>query len=46
MSTIKQNGEILFLYDCKMCNPNGDPDDENRPRMDYDRERCLVSDVR
>ncbi|HHY39321.1 MAG TPA: type I-B CRISPR-associated protein Cas7/Csh2 [Clostridia bacterium] len=29
-----------------MCNPNGDPDDENRPRMDPDRERCLVSDVR
>ncbi len=46
MSVIKQNSEILFLYDCKLCNPNGDPDDENRPRMDYDRERCLVSDVR
>ncbi|MDK2888118.1 MAG: CRISPR-associated protein Csh2 [Thermoanaerobacter sp.] len=43
---IKQNGEILFLYDAKMCNPNGDPDDENRPRLDTDRERCLVSDVR
>jgi CRISPR-associated protein Csh2 len=46
MSVIKQNSEVLFLYDCKLCNPNGDPDDENRPRMDYDRERCLVSDVR
>lgn len=46
MSIIKQNSEVLFLYDCKLCNPNGDPDDENRPRMDYDRERCLVSDVR
>lgn len=46
MGVIKQNGEILFLYDAKMCNPNGDPDDENRPRMDTDRERCLVSDVR
>lgn len=43
---VKQNGEILFLYDAKMCNPNGDPDDENRPRMDNDRERNLVSDVR
>lgn len=43
---VKQNGEILFLYDAKMCNPNGDPDDENRPRMDTDRERNLVSDVR
>lgn len=43
---VKQNSEILFLYDAKMCNPNGDPDDENRPRMDTDRERNLVSDVR
>ncbi|MGB9920463.1 MAG: type I-B CRISPR-associated protein Cas7/Csh2 [Moorellales bacterium] len=46
MSLIDRNSEILFLYDAKMCNPNGDPDDENRPRMDPDRERCLVSDVR
>ncbi|RDV83596.1 type I-B CRISPR-associated protein Cas7/Csh2 [Ammonifex thiophilus] len=43
---IEKNGEILYLYDAKMCNPNGDPDDENRPRMDLDRERNLVSDVR
>ncbi|MDK2903036.1 MAG: CRISPR-associated protein Csh2, partial [Clostridiales bacterium] len=40
------NSELLFLYDAKMCNPNGDPDDENRPRMDYERQRNLVSDVR
>lgn len=40
------NSEILFLYDCKECNPNGDPDNENRPRMDYLKERALVSDVR
>lgn len=43
---IKQNGEFFFLYDAKMANPNGDPDDENRPRMDTERERNLVSDVR
>ena len=41
-----KNSEILFIYDATMCNPNGDPDDENRPRMDYERERNLVSDVR
>jgi len=46
MSVIAKNSEIIFLYDAKMCNPNGDPDDENRPRFDPDRERCLVSDVR
>lgn len=41
-----KNSEMLFIYDATMCNPNGDPDDENRPRMDYERERNLVSDVR
>ena len=40
------NSDILFIYDAKLCNPNGDPDDENKPRMDYDRRRNLVSDVR
>ena len=41
-----KNSEILYLYDCKLCNPNGDPDDENKPRMDYETGRNLVSDVR
>lgn len=41
-----KNGEILFLYDANLTNPNGDPDDENRPRMDYQARRNLVSDVR
>jgi len=40
------NSELLFLYDAKMTNPNGDPDEENRPRMDYEREINLVSDLR
>lgn len=40
------DGEILFLYDAKMANPNGDPDEENKPRMDYATGRALVSDVR
>lgn len=43
---ITSNSEILFIYDARMCNPNGDPDDENKPRMDYDRGINLVSDVR
>lgn len=45
-NTIKNNSDILFLYEAKMCNPNGDPDDENKPRMDYERGINLVSDVR
>lgn len=40
------NSEMLFIYDAQMCNPNGDPDEENRPRMDYPTQRNLVSDVR
>ncbi len=44
--TVTRNSEILFLYDARLCNPNGDPDEENRPRMDYDSGRNLVSDVR
>jgi len=46
MGIVTRNSEILFLYDARLCNPNGDPDEENRPRMDYDTGRNLVSDVR
>jgi CRISPR-associated protein Csh2 len=46
MKTIANNHELLFVYDAKMCNPNGDPDNENKPRMDPDREINLVSDLR
>jgi len=44
--SISNNSEILFLYDAKMANPNGDMDNENKPRMDYDTDTNLVSDVR
>ncbi|MGB9608486.1 MAG: type I-B CRISPR-associated protein Cas7/Csh2, partial [bacterium] len=40
------NSEILFLYDAVLCNPNGDIDEENQPRMDRETNRNLVSDVR
>ena len=43
---INNNSEILFLYDAQMCNPNGDMDNENKPRMDYATSTNLVSDVR
>jgi CRISPR-associated protein Csh2 len=46
MSNIKANSEILFIYDAKLTNPNGDMDNENKPRMDYDTDTNLVSDVR
>lgn len=40
------NSEILFLYDAKNTNPNGDMDNENKPRRDLDTKINLVSDVR
>ena len=46
VKTIERNSEILYVYDARMCNPNGDPDDENKPRMDYTQNVNLVSDVR
>lgn len=46
MANLSRNSEILFLYDAKQCNPNGDMDNENKPRMDWEAGRNLVSDVR
>ncbi len=43
---IKQNSEFLFLFEANMTNPNGDPDQENKPRMDYETNTLLVSDAR
>jgi CRISPR-associated protein Csh2 len=40
------NSEILLIYEAKNCNPNGDPDEENRPRIDLKTRINLVSDVR
>ena len=46
---MKENGvkrsEILFCYDTRMANPNGDPD-ENRPRIDPFTRKNLVTDFR
>lgn len=43
---LKNRHELLFLYDAKFINPNGDPADENRPRIDEETERNIVTDVR
>ncbi|MBK1642712.1 type I-B CRISPR-associated protein Cas7/Csh2 [Chromatium okenii] len=43
-TTLTSRREILFLYDIRMGNPNGDPD-ENRPRSLPDG-RFYVTDVR
>ncbi|WP_439490706.1 type I-B CRISPR-associated protein Cas7/Csh2 [Algoriphagus sp.] len=46
MSIIQNNSDFLFLYEAINCNPNGDPDQENKPRMDYDTQTNLVTDTR
>lgn len=38
--------ELLFLYDIADANPNGDPIDANKPRLDEETETNLVTDVR
>jgi CRISPR-associated protein Csh2 len=45
-STIKNRSEILFLYDVSFANPNGDPVDENKPRIDEETGINIVTDVR
>ncbi len=42
---LARRSEFLFLYDTRMANPNGDPD-ENRPRIDQYSGRNLVTEYR
>lgn len=44
--SVSNRSEILFLYDVKDNNPNGDPLDENKPRLDEETMQNLVTDVR
>lgn len=44
--TISNRSEILFIYDIKDNNPNGDPLDSNKPRIDEENNINLVTDVR
>ena len=43
---ISNNSDFLFIFEAIQCNPNGDPDQENKPRMDYDTNTNLVTDTR
>lgn len=45
-SIIQNSSDFLFVYEAIQCNPNGDPDQENKPRMDYDTKTNLVTDTR
>lgn len=43
---MKNRREFLFLYDVSWANPNGDPMDENKPRIDEETGINYVTDVR
>lgn len=44
--TISNRSEIVFVYDCTYSNPNGDPLDANKPRIDEETGKNIVTDVR
>lgn len=46
MAVIDKRSELIFLYDIKDANPNGDPLDANKPRIDEETGINLVTDVR
>ncbi len=46
MNYLKNRSEFLFIYDVKDANPNGDPLDENKPRIDEETGQVIVTDVR
>jgi len=46
MSVIKERSEILFVYQVKDANPNGDPLESNVPRTDPETGVATVTDVR
>jgi CRISPR-associated protein Csh2 len=46
MENYAKQSEILFLWDARLCNPNGDMSADNAPRFDDVDEKAIVSDVR
>ncbi len=46
MTHISQREEFLFIYDITNANPNGDPLDGNKPRLDEESGHNIVTDVR
>lgn len=46
MTNCARHSELLFIWDARMCNPNGDMGSDNAPRFDDVDEKAIVSDVR
>lgn len=41
----RKRHDFVFLFDVKDGNPNGDPDSDNMPRVDYSTRQGLVTDA-
>ena len=46
MTEVKNRSELIFIYDVTDNNPNGDPLNENKARIDEETGRNIVTDVR
>ncbi|AZO96392.1 type I-B CRISPR-associated protein Cas7/Csh2 [Halocella sp. SP3-1] len=46
MTQVNKRSELVFIYDIKDANPNGDPLDANKPRIDEETGINIVTDVR
>lgn len=46
MGLVNKRSELVFIYDIKDANPNGDPLDSNKPRIDEETGINIVTDVR
>jgi CRISPR-associated protein Csd2 len=44
-NVIKNRYDFVYLFDVKDGNPNGDPDQDNLPRVDAENQEGLVTDV-
>lgn len=42
---VKNNSDLYILFDAKFSNPNGNIDDDNKPRIDEETQKALISSV-
>jgi len=45
MTAITNRYDLVYFFDCKNGNPNGDPDNGNMPRIEVESQKGLVTDV-
>lgn len=45
MSTLENRYEVMAIVEAKMCNPNGDPNMANRPRIDRETNIGIITDA-